>query len=164
MEDINVNTRDEYGLKAGGILCVLDKFETYFSLRFGFLPFSCAESTSKVLQAKDICIQEAVSTTQAFYRRQRQDDAFDKFFEGVVNDSQGYRRTHLRRPPIKFGGSNQHEFGNPLAYYRKQYFEVLDLLIQELSDRFQQKDVMQPVLAIEALLMKSANGENQTES
>ena len=74
MEDINVNTRDEYGLKAGGILCALEKFETYFSLRFGFLLYSCAESTSKVLQAKDISIQEAVlavSTTQAFYRHQR---------------------------------------------------------------------------------------------
>ena len=92
MEDINDNTRDEYGLKAGGILCALEKFETYFSLPFGFLLFSCTESTSKVLQAKYISIQEAalaVSTTQAFYRRQRQDDAFDKFFEGVVNHSQG---------------------------------------------------------------------------
>ena len=54
----------------------------------------------------------------------------------------------FRRPPSKFGGSNQHEFGNPSAY-RKQYFEALDLLIQELSDHFQQKDVMQPVLTIE---------------
>ena len=32
MEEINVNTRDEYGLKAGGILCALEKFETYFTL------------------------------------------------------------------------------------------------------------------------------------
>ena len=32
MEDINVNTRDEYGLKADGMLCALEKFETYFTL------------------------------------------------------------------------------------------------------------------------------------
>ena len=85
-----------------------------------------------------------------------------------MNDSQGLGigepiLPRFRRPPSKFGGSNQHEFGNPSAYYRKQYFEALDLLIQELSDRFQQKDPMQPVLAIEALLIKSANGEDQTE-
>ena len=134
-EDINVNTRDEYGLKTGGILCALEKFETYFSLRFGFLLFCCAENISKVLQAKDISIQEAVSavlTTQAFYSRQRQDDAFNKFFEGVVNDSHGLGigepiLPRFRRPPSKFGGSNQHEFDNPSKYYRKQYFEALDL-------------------------------------
>ena len=72
MEDINVSTRDEYGLKqVYGILCALEKFETYF-LRFGFLLFCCAENISKVFQAKDISIQEAaavsaVLTTQAFY-------------------------------------------------------------------------------------------------
>ena len=71
---------------------------------------------------------------------QRQNDAFHKFFEGVVNDLQGLGigepiLPRLRRPPSTFGGSNQHEFGNPSAYYRKQYFEALDLLIQELSEK-----------------------------
>ena len=53
MEDIHLNTRDEYGLKAGGILAVLEKFETFFSLHLGSLYFGCAENRSKVLQAKD---------------------------------------------------------------------------------------------------------------
>ena len=52
---------------------------------------------------------------------------------------------HDSVPPSKFGGSNRHEIGNPSVYYRKQYFEALDCLIQELSDRFQQKDVISPL-------------------
>ena len=90
MEDININTHDEYGLKAGGILSALEKFETFFSLRLGYLLFGCAENTSKVLQAKDLSVQEAVSAvkvTQSFYKRQRQDDSFEKIFESTVTDA-----------------------------------------------------------------------------
>ena len=70
MENINLNTHDEYGLKAGGVLSALEKFETFFSLRLCYLLFGCAENTSKVLQAKDISVQEAVSAvkvTQSFF-------------------------------------------------------------------------------------------------
>ena len=33
------------------------------------------------------------------------------------------------------------------------------MLIQELDDRFEQKEIMQPVLCMESVLLKSANGE-----
>ena len=39
------------------------------------------------------------------------------------------------------------------------YFEALDFLIEELTDRFEQRAVMKPVLGLESLLVKSANGE-----
>ena len=55
------------------------------------------------------------------------------------------------KPPKKFGGDTQHEFLQPREYYRHQYFEACDLLIQELGDRFEQKEIMQPVLSIEAI-------------
>ena len=37
MSEVNATTRDEYGLKAGGILAALEKFSTLFGLRLGFL-------------------------------------------------------------------------------------------------------------------------------
>ena len=61
MEDFNLNTRDECGLKSGGILSALKKFETIFSLELGYLLFGCAENTSTVMQVKDTSVQEAVS-------------------------------------------------------------------------------------------------------
>ena len=75
--DVHLNTWDEYGLKAGGLLAALEKYETFFSLKLGCLLFGCSENTSIVLQARDIRMQEAVSTisvTQSFYKHQRQDE------------------------------------------------------------------------------------------
>jgi len=68
-------------LKAAGIIAALEKFETFFGLKLGYLLFSAAEETSKVLQNKDRTLQEAVSAvnlTQAFYQRQRNDYEFDR--------------------------------------------------------------------------------------
>ena len=72
MEEVHSTTHDEYGMKAGGIVTALEKFDTLFGLQLGHLLFGCAENTSKVLQAKDLLIQEAMSAvnvTRAFYQR-----------------------------------------------------------------------------------------------
>ena len=52
MEEVNKTTRDEYGLKAGGVLAALDKFSTFFGLRLGHLLFSTSEEISKALQSR----------------------------------------------------------------------------------------------------------------
>lgn len=78
---MEATTRDEYGLKAAGVLASLDKFEIFLGLKLGSL-FGAAEETSKALQMKDTSVKEAVSAisvTRAFYQRQREDEAFDKF-------------------------------------------------------------------------------------
>ena len=62
-----------------------------FGLKLGHLLFSAAKQTSRVLQAKDTTVQEAVSAlnaTRAFYQHQRQDDAFDTFYEDTVAQAQ----------------------------------------------------------------------------
>ena len=64
----------------------------------------------------------------------------------------------FRRPPKRFGGDTQHEFCNPKEFFRIQYFEACDVLILELDD---QKEIMQPVLCMESLLLMSANGEER---
>ena len=37
--------------------------------------------------------------------------------------------------------------------------KACDLVIQELHDRFGQREVMKPIVTLESLLLKSANGE-----
>ena len=52
MEEVHTTTRDEYGLKAGGVLAAL---EIFFGLKLGHL-FGAAEEISKALQAKDTSV------------------------------------------------------------------------------------------------------------
>ena len=70
MSEINSTTRDEYGLRAGGILNAIEKFSMLFGLKLSYLLFNTAEVVSKGLQAKDLTIQEAISSinlASAFY-------------------------------------------------------------------------------------------------
>ena len=43
MEEVNKTTRDEYGIKAAGVLTALDKFSTFLGLRLGHLRFTASE-------------------------------------------------------------------------------------------------------------------------
>ena len=150
-----------------GVLAALEKFEIFFGLKLGHLLFGAAEETSKALQAKDTSVKEAVSAvsvTRAFYLRQREDKAFDEFYAGVVAQANSLqigepKLPRYHTPPKRFGGADAHQFDEPKKYFRQKYFAACDVLIQELLDRFEQKEFMQPVLAIESLLIKSAKGE-----
>ena len=89
---------------------------------------------------------------------------FDRFYDSAVKQA-----THLcigqprlpryRKPPKNFDGSQPHQFSSPRSFSRQQYFEACDLFIQQLNDRFEQKDIIKPVVAMESILLKSANGE-----
>ena len=61
---INSETHDDYGRKAGGYLAQMDKFSTFFGLKFAHLVFSGTEQLSLTLQGKDTTIQEAVNATE----------------------------------------------------------------------------------------------------
>ncbi|KAL5503223.1 hypothetical protein EMCRGX_G010140 [Ephydatia muelleri] len=74
LDEVHSTTKDEYGLKAGGIVTALEKFDMFFGLQLGHLLFGAAENTSIVLQRKDISVQEAFSavnvTTSLFINDQ----------------------------------------------------------------------------------------------
>ena len=107
-----------------------------------------------------------MNVTKAFYARQRQPEAFDSFYEGTVELAQTLQigsptLPRYRKASQRFdGGSQAHRFCEPKDFFRQQYYSACDLLLQELSDRFDQKAFVQPVVALELLLIKAANGEN----
>ena len=75
-------TRDEYGLKAGGVVATMESFSTLFRLRLGHLLFGAAEETSKALQAIDTSVQEALTSASllvSFLKRRRTDHSFESF-------------------------------------------------------------------------------------
>ena len=102
----------------------------------------------------------------AFYSRQRKPEAFKNFYDEVVKSVEkiGIGKSQLprsRRAPCRLdSGSNPHQFTSPCDYYCQIYFEAHDLLQQELCDRFDQSELLQPVFAMESLLLKAANSEN----
>lgn len=65
-----------------------------------------------------------------------------------------------RKAPLRYDdGSHQFAFSDSRSYYHHKYFEACDLLVQELNDRFFQRDI-KPIATLEPLLMKSANGDS----
>ena len=70
---------------------MLEKFATFFGLKLCFMVFSSTEQLSQTLQGKDTTIQEvkgAAMLAESHLRRQRTDDAFEKFYELVINEAQ----------------------------------------------------------------------------
>lgn len=63
-----------------------------------------------------------------------------------------------KRPSRYENGSEQHRYSSPKDYHRHQYYEACDLLYTELNNRFQSQ-LCSPIIAIEQVLLKAANGD-----
>ena len=61
LDEIHESSRDEFSVKAGGLLTHLEKFGTYFGLKLSFVVFGATEQLSRTLQGMDTMIQEAKS-------------------------------------------------------------------------------------------------------
>lgn len=66
---------------------------------------------------------------------------------------------YRRAPRRTDDGCNPHQFSSPKEYYRHLYFEACDLLGQGLKDRFDQQEILPPVIALESVILKAANGK-----
>ncbi|KAK0131373.1 Zinc finger MYM-type protein 1 [Merluccius polli] len=144
MEEFSEESRDECGRKAGGILAMLEKFSTHFGLRLAYLVFYPTEQLSKT---------ECSRYNTSFY------SATESVFEASKDLTEGPQLPRQRRLPKRLGGGDT--FESPSEYYRKQYFEVLDLLNNELSRRFDQSD-FGLVMDMEKLLVAAASGKQVT--
>ena len=125
----------------------MEKFGTYFGLKLSHIIFAAIEQLAIILQNQNITSQEAVMAStlaEQFISRQRNDNAFDRFYSSVVIDSKMVTAEPVlprqRRPPKRIDdGTSPHTFSTPKDYFQKQYFEVLDIIASELNSRFQQK-------------------------
>ena len=120
--------------------------------------FSGTEQLSLSLQGTNTAIQEAVVAANVaiqYLEILRVDDMFDQFYSKTVDKSKDLTAPpalpRFRRPLRKPGDNtaSSHAFADPASYFRKQYFETLDLLVNELKRRFQQKLGLPTVAVIE---------------
>ncbi|KAF0296816.1 hypothetical protein FJT64_018062 [Amphibalanus amphitrite] len=63
-----------------------------------------------------------------------------------------------RKVPARLGGGEVHADGDPRALYRRQYYELLDLLIGQLEERFDQPGFLVLQL-VERLIESAAAGQ-----
>ena len=138
----------------------------FLGLKLSHLIFSGTEQLSLTLQGKDTTIQEGTMAAELaiqYLVKLRLDASFDQLYTKVVEDSKDLTSPPVlprcRQPPRRPGteGAVGHAFPNPESYFRKQYFEVLDLLTNELKRHFQQKRGLPMAAMIETLLVTAAN-------
>ena len=157
--------------KALGLLAMMEKFSTFFGLKLAFLVFSATEQASLTLQYKDINAQEACMATNVarnFLVRHRSDSAFHTFYQSVVSEASDYTLSPVlprqRRVPRRIDdGTPGHIFSSPEDHYRKQYYEVMDILTEEMARRFDQA-AFSLLQEMERLLIDSCNGTRVTPS
>uniref|UniRef100_A0A1X7UPW5 Uncharacterized protein n=1 Tax=Amphimedon queenslandica TaxID=400682 RepID=A0A1X7UPW5_AMPQE len=144
------NSRCESSSKAVGIIALMDRFSSYFGLKLALLVFSATEQVSVTLQHHDINAQEAlaaVKTAVCYLNRQKSDDAFNLFYDLVLQEAaeKGLQQPTLprqRKIPRRIDdGSKNHTFSSPTEFFRSQYFEVSDVLKKNL-----QEDLISPHL------------------
>ena len=149
LTQISEESHDDYGRRANGLLSQLEKFDTYFGLKLSHLLFSGTEQTSISLQRKDTSVQKALSCCEIaanYLKRMRNDDTFKQFYALTVAQAEEHTGEptlpHYRRPPRRLDeGSTPHRFDSPEDFYRSHFFFALDLLIEEISNRFNQKSM-----------------------
>lgn len=167
LETIGRETYGEPSRKSCGLLAMMDKFGVYFGLKLSHMIFSVSEQLSITLQRRDINAQEAVKAVnqaKSFFGRHRSDSAFNGFFQTITKEAEDLTQPptlpRQRQVPRRIDdGSQAHQFTTVEEYFRKQYFEALDLLSGELDRRFQQPS-FRFLEEMECLLVKSCNGEH----
>ena len=133
--------------------------------------FAVTEEVSLLLQGKSTTLQDALQqadTAKSYLQRQRSDEAFRVFYKKVFEGSKDLTDApclaRKRRPPKRIDdGSESHVFETPEDFYRKTYFEVIDIIVLELSQRFSQESLRIP-LQIESTLLKATNMVSDVEN
>ena len=102
-----------------------------------YLGFRAIEQYSVPLQGKDTALQEALNAAELalhYLERQRSDGSFSTFYSRVVDEAKELTDAptlpRYRNPPRRLdNGSFSHRYSTPIEYFKRQYFEVLDLLM-----------------------------------
>ena len=98
-----------------------------------------------------------------YLERQRTEQAFEKFYIRAVQDSRDLTAEptlprYRKRPRRIEDGESNHRFDTTEAYFHQQYYEALDLLKNELINRFQQPRGLPVAASIEKVLLDATHG------
>ncbi|XP_043193723.1 zinc finger MYM-type protein 1-like [Amphibalanus amphitrite] len=146
LEEVSTESSGEHARRAGGMLALMGQFDTLMGLRMAIEVFSIAEDLSRGLQSATATVgdtQKAVTRVCERFDSMRTTVSFDKMYEKTERDAEevgvdGPQLPRKRKVPMKLGGGDQHPDATAKEMYRRQFFEVLDLLTNQLKERFTQ--------------------------
>ena len=135
-------------------------------MKLSLLIFSQSEQLSKTLQTTNISLRDAllaVDIVLASFRRQRNDQAFERFYHDVATQAKEIttaselpRVRKKKKLSDEIISKHEHEYATPKDYFRQQFCEGFDTIIAEFERRFN-REVFLIVVEIEQLLLSAAN-------
>ena len=157
-----------------GVQSQMKKFEFLFCLKLGFTLFSNCDNLSKSLQGVSVSAnegQELAKMTLKTLKSLRDDQHFQLLWnkvqmEAAKLDIDPPVLPRKRKIPNRFDyGKAPPEFTSSVeTYYRKSYFESLDLIISCITDRFENNGDYQIYCRSQSLLIEAAKGSSLEES
>ncbi|CAM4821133.1 unnamed protein product [Rotaria magnacalcarata] len=143
-----IEEKDGPGIEANGLHEQMNKFYFFFRLKLGYLIFSATETLSRIIQSSSCCLQDVLSSTKSlirYFERIRDDTNFKSFYTKILNESESLKDkpilTRHRRPPKSYQSSSDSvEFSSCEEFYRQQYMESLEIVVNMLQNRFTQKN------------------------
>ena len=167
-----VTSDTEMKARIRGIDSQMNSFRFLFGLLLSQIILRHTDKLSATLQNPALSSvegQEIASLTVKTLQGIRSDTDYDLFWEaaeikrvnfGVEEPSLPRRRKVPRR--LEQGHSEPEHFTTVKSYYRRIYFEVLDLAVTSIKDRFDQPG-FKIYSNTEQLLFKACSGENYME-
>ena len=164
--EVSSHGSDDCSRRANGIFALMERFSTYFGLKFAILIFSITEQMSIHLQKQEGTTEDGyfiVDTSLRALKKLRTDNKFHSFFNTVKEEAKDICDppvlSRQRRLPQRIdGGASPHMFTSVEEFYKKEYFQAIDSITGDLENRFQQEG-FSIIRKVEYLLLDSANGK-----
>ena len=157
--------RSDYGAKCSGFLRQLLDFRMFFTLHCLHLVFGRLETTAKALQSPSLSmadVSDLMSTVLLVLEQLRTDDKFNDFWKDVQSASEVYdidapELPRKRKRPRRYDDAvtDHDEYQDVKQYYRKQFFEVIDVTIAALKSRFDSPGFT-AVVKLESTILRAA--------
>ena len=173
-EIMNCGGASEGAKAAPGLLALLEKFSTVFGLYAALSLFAPAEEMAKKLQSTDLdagTVKLLKDSLKSYLLKLRSAENFQVVYDKAVKkcrecDLEDPVLPRRKRVPRRLDGyfskSGEKDAGHvwktPEEYFRTQYYEIIDRMINGLEDRFDQA-TFQYLMSIEQLIIDAANGE-----
>ena len=155
-----------------GVEAQFKTFRYLFGVLLGELLLRHTDNLSKTLQSPKLSAAEGqriAGMTLSALESLRDDDYFDLFWEKVESTRESLdvdepQLPRKRKTPRRLeDGNAEAEFPlTAIDYYRQQYYEALDLIVNAIKDRFQQPGY-EAYRNLEDLLLKAVKQEDYEE-
>ncbi|XP_031337201.1 uncharacterized protein LOC116166386 [Photinus pyralis] len=145
-----------------GFFNKMESFGFYFNLHLLISVFEGVERLNAELQKKELSVNE--SHRKVYIVKESFSSLREKGFSELWHDAESgaaklrlqsptLPRLRLRKVPRRLDSGSSHEYSTPRKYFEKLFYEVIDLTLTSLNDRFQ-SDTINFLNAVEDFILK----------